>query len=422
MGATFSRVKNWGAEILTFLSLNAEFDNILDNLDPDGVDDASVSAAAMQANADPYPGSAISLPTSLRGEFQRLRYLLKQQHITSQWYIFPDLVSKTGAYTAAVDDRVILCDGTSGAFTVTLPTAVGVTDKVFYIKKTDSSANAITIDGSGSEEIDGLTTRSLVNQYEFIMIVSDGANWQALSHNADTIQQWRKGADVASATALTLGSDGNYFDVTGTTTIASIAAKGVGTVVKVHFDGILTLTHHATDLVLPGGANITTAAGDEAEFIEYVAGDWRCTNYSTAAASPSSAFTGFSANKNNVDQSIPTGTPTKVIWAAEGYDNGSYFDLANDKWTPPAGKIHIDIQVQLDILQVNQGSLYLYKDGALFKRKLPSHEVDPYISFSGDFDVDGTNYFEVYVEHDNGANRDLLGDTKDTYFNGHVIK
>lgn len=94
-------------------------------------------------------------------------------------------------------------------------------------------------------------------------------------------QTWTKGSDVASATALTLG-DGNYFDITGTTAIESIATKGVGTVVKLHFDGALTLTHHATDLILPGGADITTAAGDEAELIEYATGDWRLTSYSHA--------------------------------------------------------------------------------------------------------------------------------------------
>ena len=96
--------------------------------------------------------------------------------------------------------------------------------------------------------------------------------------------QWSQGADVASATALAVLTDGNYFDVTGTTTITSInTTGGIGTLIKLHFDGALTLTHHATDLILPGGANITTAAGDEAEFIEYAAGDYRCTNYSKAS-------------------------------------------------------------------------------------------------------------------------------------------
>jgi len=103
----------------------------------------------------------------------------------------------------------------------------------------------------------------------------------ALRNQANTFtktQTWTKGSDVASAAALTPG-DGNYFDITGTTAITSIGTKGIGTVIKLHFDGVLTLTHHATDLILPGGGDITTAAGDEAEFIEYATGDWRCLNY-----------------------------------------------------------------------------------------------------------------------------------------------
>lgn len=96
--------------------------------------------------------------------------------------------------------------------------------------------------------------------------------------------KYTKGADIASANALPLVTDGNYFDVTGTTAITSIDTSGkVGTVIKLHFDGALTLTHHATDLILPGAANITTAAGDEAEFVEYASGDWRCTHYTKAS-------------------------------------------------------------------------------------------------------------------------------------------
>ena len=95
--------------------------------------------------------------------------------------------------------------------------------------------------------------------------------------------QWVKGADVASANALPVLTDGNYFDVTGTTAITSINTTAIGSVIKLHFDGALTLTHHATDLILPGGANITTAAGDEAEFVEYATGDYRCTKYQRAA-------------------------------------------------------------------------------------------------------------------------------------------
>lgn len=105
-----------------------------------------------------------------------------------------------------------------------------------------------------------------------------------------------KGADVASASTLNLGADGNYFDITGTTTITAIATEGIGTKVVLHFDGILILTHHVTNLLLPSGANITTAAGDEATFIEYASADWRCTNYSRADGTALVADVGLPAS------------------------------------------------------------------------------------------------------------------------------
>lgn len=114
--------------------------------------------------------------------------------------------------------------------------------------------------------------------------------------------KWAKGADVASAAALPLITDGNYFDVTGTTTVTSFNSVGVGTVVKLHFDDALILTHHATDLILPGGANITTAAGDEAEFVEYASGDFRCTSYTKANG------TSVVGLNSGTVQSSPSGT------------------------------------------------------------------------------------------------------------------
>ncbi|MCE5336834.1 MAG: hypothetical protein LLG06_19830 [Desulfobacteraceae bacterium] len=75
---------------MTAADLNAEFDNILNNLTPAGMDDASANLAAMQATADPYPAGSASLATSLAGELQRLRFLIKQITGEAQWYIDPD--------------------------------------------------------------------------------------------------------------------------------------------------------------------------------------------------------------------------------------------------------------------------------------------------------------------------------------------
>ena len=75
-----------------------------------------------------------------------------------------------------------------------------------------------------------------------------------------------KGADIASATTTTIwATDGNFMHITGTTTITSFGtAQQAGDERTIIFDGALTLTHNATTLKLPGGANITTAANDRA--------------------------------------------------------------------------------------------------------------------------------------------------------------
>jgi hypothetical protein len=90
------------------------------------------------------------------------------------------IVNKTGAYTATANDHTITCNATSATFTITLPTAVGISGRIYVIKKIDSSGNAITVDANASETIDGTLTKSLNFQYESITIQSDGTNWYIL--------------------------------------------------------------------------------------------------------------------------------------------------------------------------------------------------------------------------------------------------
>lgn len=93
-------------------------------------------------------------------------------------------------------------------------------------------------------------------------------------------QTWKKGTDVVSATDLLVNIAGNMFDVSGATNIQTIATKGIGTLIVLHFDSAsLTISHHSTNLILPGAADITTQAGDIGVFYEYASADWRCVSY-----------------------------------------------------------------------------------------------------------------------------------------------
>lgn len=82
-------------------------------------------------------------------------------------------VAKTGTYTITNTDHTIDC--TSGTFTVTLPTAVGITGLTYIIK--NSGAGTITIATTSSQTVDGVTTKTLNTQYTGYQLQSNGANW-----------------------------------------------------------------------------------------------------------------------------------------------------------------------------------------------------------------------------------------------------
>jgi len=87
------------------------------------------------------------------------------------------VTTKTANYTATSSDSTVLCNASGGAFTITLPTAVGIAGRMYTFKKTDSSANHILVDPYGAEKIDGESNGDLSTQYQFMTIVPDGANW-----------------------------------------------------------------------------------------------------------------------------------------------------------------------------------------------------------------------------------------------------
>lgn len=93
-------------------------------------------------------------------------------------------------------------------------------------------------------------------------------------------------AAVASSGTCDIGATDEWkVEITGTTTITSFGA-GVHRVRFIRFSGTLTLTHNGTSLILPGAANITTAAGDTAIAASDGSGNWRVFDYTKASGLP----------------------------------------------------------------------------------------------------------------------------------------
>lgn len=85
--------------------------------------------------------------------------------------------SVTASGAVSPDDMVLLVDCTGGAVTVTLPLAAENVGRVLWAKKVDVSANAMTVDGSGSETIDGAASVSTAVSMTSWTLFCDGSGW-----------------------------------------------------------------------------------------------------------------------------------------------------------------------------------------------------------------------------------------------------
>ncbi len=88
----------------------------------------------------------------------------------------PNVVTKTTTYTVLTTDDIILCDSSGGAFTITLPTASGVSGQIYTFRKTTSDLSRVTI-GSFNINTEG----------ESLDLVSDGTSWLELRRDIPAI-------------------------------------------------------------------------------------------------------------------------------------------------------------------------------------------------------------------------------------------
>ena len=168
----------------------------------------------------------------------------------------------TTGYTVTLADatKVLAVDATAGDVTITLLASATAGDGfALTVIKTDTSINTVTIDGNGAETIDGVATLVLTAQYQGAGIRSDASNWLTTTRYSPS-PSGAKGPDIASAATIVI-PNGFYFDITGTTGITAITVAAERYFV-LQFDGVVLLTHHATNLNLPAGVNYTTKAGD----------------------------------------------------------------------------------------------------------------------------------------------------------------
>jgi hypothetical protein len=101
---------------------------------------------------------------------------------------------------------------------------------------------------------------------------------------------------TSGTTDLALAS-GNFVHITGTGSISinSFGTLPAGSRFVLCFDIPVTLVYNATSLIIPGAANVTTAAGDCIMLISEGSGNWRVISYFPGGGLPVGTITGVTA-------------------------------------------------------------------------------------------------------------------------------
>lgn len=85
-------------------------------------------------------------------------------------------VTATATLGLTYPATLVLVDTTGGNVTLTLPRAQTVPGFRVEVKKT-TAANTLTLDGDGSETIDGAGTLAWTTQWQSYSLIADGSAW-----------------------------------------------------------------------------------------------------------------------------------------------------------------------------------------------------------------------------------------------------
>lgn len=171
--------------------------------------------------------------------------------------------------------------------------------------------------------------------YKFVLtdandvVISTWDNW-----NAAEGELIGEGAQLTAASTLILGSDGNYFHVTGSTTIEQLS--GTQPVVTLTFDSALTLMH-SSNIMLSEGLDFPVLPGTTMTFINDGSNVWRevsrsvqfyqldnngFRNLALSASVDTNALTIALKGKNGQDPS--SSNPVDLVFRDPTLSNGGY--------------------------------------------------------------------------------------------------
>ena len=142
---------------------------------------------------------------------------------------------------ATTADGLLVVDATDGNVEVRLPVSRPVGGKLYYVKKSDATANTVTITPNGTETIDGAASEVLGAQNESVILIARDGSWTVLgqanivppgaitgSGTINTLAMFTAasviGDSLLSQSGANVTVNGNVVsNATGTRTVGSVA-------------------------------------------------------------------------------------------------------------------------------------------------------------------------------------------------------
>jgi hypothetical protein len=193
---------------------------------------------------------------------------------------------------------VLVSGGSSNAYT--LATTMGVSalgsplTLMFEADRTNTGAATLAVDGLSAKSMvnqagGALSAGDIVDGGVYFAVYNETAdNFVLLNVTAAVAAYLSQAAEVTVASATTtniLGAASSFVAISGTTTITSFGT-GINRWRFVRATGAFQITHHATSLICPTGANITTAAGDTFIVVSDGSSNARILAYQRASGQP----------------------------------------------------------------------------------------------------------------------------------------
>lgn len=241
--------------------------------------------------------------------------------------------TQTSTYSIQTTDDVVILSNTAGGFTATLPTAVGVTGKVYTIKNVGTHwTNVLTIATTSSQTIletaaAAATTTTLNTPGETLRVISNGSNWYVLDRKTETSTLSATITFSAATSAPTKGSSpttdviyysrsGRYLFIEATFANANAGSAGTGTYL----------------LTLPQSLSLDTGAIFTSTTVGGVCGIGGISNAAAGLADITQQGQAFAYDSTRLGLKMisqAAGTNTNSLWSDA---NGANFTSANYKF------------------------------------------------------------------------------------------